>query len=312
MAFCRPVGQAAEPDASVRMVLRPMAARAMRRKLVAARLARLLTDRRAARLAELPPAPEPPVVEGASANPLDRFIVAGWASLPADERPDGLCDDATFARRVYLDLIGVIPTLAELNHFLGRFIGRQAGQTDRSLLARKADYAAHWTVFGKTRWPARSVLAQGGIPTRGNYRQWLLDSFAREQALRRDGGRADRSDDARPPGGRESGFVRHEVSDRVRAQRGPHRHAANGGHVGQVFLSASMKCASCHDHFENRRVDAGAVPGFCRPVRPARPGKHPLRRPQRPIRRRPAFRSTCRAPARGPAASTTGCTWRRS
>ena len=74
-------------------------------------------------------------------------------------------------------MIGVIPSLVELNHFLSdSSAGKRAKLIDQ-LLNRKADYAAHWAPFWEDALASQSVLAQGGIPTRGNYRQWILDSF---------------------------------------------------------------------------------------------------------------------------------------
>ena len=211
-----------------------------------------LVERRAARLAELPPAAEPPAIDGAADHPLDRFIVAGWSSLPAVERPAALCDDATFARRVYLDLIGVIPTVGELNHFLADSSPEKRTKLIDHLLDRKAEYAAHWTVFWEDALASQNVLAQGGIPTRGELSPVAARQFRGQQALRRDVGRADRSDHARPSEGRvnqdlfgtkyQVEFVRNE-DHTVTLQ--------TAAAVGQVFLSTAMKCASCHDHFEN-------------------------------------------------------------
>ena len=211
----------------------------------------LLVQRRAARLAELPPAPEPPAVDGSITNPLDRFIVAGWSTLPADERPTALCDDATFARRVYLDLIGVIPGRVELNKFLADSSPDKRSRLIDRLLDRKAEYAAHWTVFWEDALASQNVLAQGGIPTRGNYRQWLLDSFTANMPY--DVMLAELIDPTMP--GHQAAenqdlfgtkyqveFVRNEDHN-VTLQ--------TAAAVGQVFLSTAMKCASCHDHFEN-------------------------------------------------------------
>ncbi|HTU25647.1 MAG TPA: DUF1549 and DUF1553 domain-containing protein [Pirellulales bacterium] len=211
----------------------------------------LLVERRAARLAELPPVAEPPVVEGSGDNPLDRFIVASWSSLPSADRPAALCDDATFARRVYLDLTGVIPSRAELNRFLADSATDKRSKLVDRLLDRKAEYAAHWTVFWEDALASQNVLAQGGIPTRGNYRQWLLDSFTANKPY--DVMLAELIDPTMP--GHQAAvdqdlfgtkyqveFVRNE-DHTVTLQ--------TAAAVGQVFLSSAMKCASCHDHFEN-------------------------------------------------------------
>ena len=45
--------------------------------------------------------------------------------------PSGLASDDEFLRRVYLDVIGQLPTLDETQGLPGRRVGRQAGQADR-------------------------------------------------------------------------------------------------------------------------------------------------------------------------------------
>ena len=210
-----------------------------------------LIQRRAQRIKELPAAPAPPTVAGPTANPIDQFIVAGWSSLDPSERPSDICDDATFARRVYLDLIGVIPSLVELNHFLVDASPQKRAKLIDQLLARRNDYATHWLPFWEDALASQTVLDQGGVPTRGNYRPWILASFAANKPY--DVLVAELIDPSMP--GRQPArtdeifgtkyqieYVRNEDLT-VTLQT-----AAN---IGQVFLSTSMKCASCHDHFED-------------------------------------------------------------
>src|SRR4029079_8398288 len=96
-------------------------------------------------------------------NPFDTFTVARWSSAPAGPEPQ-VCDDATFLRRVYLDVIGVIPTPAEVNRFLASPATDSKGEklVDQ-LLDRTADYAAHWAAFWEDALASQNVLAQGGI-----------------------------------------------------------------------------------------------------------------------------------------------------
>ena len=161
-----------------------------------------------------------------------------------------MCDDATFARRVYLDLAGVVPTIVELNQFLvDSSEGKRRKLVDH-LLSRREDYAAHWTPFWEDALASQTVLAQGGIPTRGNYRDWILQSFERNRPF--DVMVAELLDPAMP--GRKTAvrqdifgveytieYVRNEDHTQTLQT------AAN---VGQVFLGAAMKCASCHDSFD--------------------------------------------------------------
>ncbi|HUY88061.1 MAG TPA: DUF1549 and DUF1553 domain-containing protein [Pirellulales bacterium] len=215
-----------------------------------------LVQRREQRLAQLPAPPAPPQVDlpAAAANPIDQFIIAAWqtAGLEAAKKPPALCDDAAFARRAFLDLIGVIPTPLEVNRFLADHSPQKRGKLVDQLMARRAEYAAHWTPFWEDALASQPVLGQGGIPTRGNYRDWLLASFEHNRPY--DVMVAELIDPTMPGRRREVdeeligtryaiGYVRNE-DHRVTLQT-----AAN---VGQVFLGTSMKCASCHDHFENQ------------------------------------------------------------
>lgn len=212
---------------------------------------RLLVQRRATRLKDLPAPPEPPKTETPAVNPLDAYIAARWPA-ETQKQPPQLCDDATYLRRVYLDTIGVIPTTTETN----RFLAGGANQAKREklvdlLLARRADYAAHWAAFWEDALASQNVLATGGILTRGNYRDWLLASFEANRPYdvmvaelidptmpRRQGAK---SEDVL--GSRHSiEYIRNEDLTLTLQT------AAN---VGQVFLGTGMKCASCHDHFEN-------------------------------------------------------------
>jgi len=138
-----------------------------------------LLERRAERLKQFPPPPAPPTVEQPTANAIDQFIVAAWqaARLDAAKEPPPVCDDATFVRRTYLDVIGVIPTVVEINRFLADRSPQKRAKLVDQLLARRAEYAVHWTPFWEDALASQPVLGQGGIPTRGNYREWLLASF---------------------------------------------------------------------------------------------------------------------------------------
>jgi hypothetical protein len=210
-----------------------------------------LVERRELRFKQLPAPPVPPHPDGPALNPIDQFIVAAWRTAPAHDEPQ-TCDDSTFLRRVYLDVIGVIPTLHEAN----RFLASGAKETKREklvdqLLARKSDYAAHWTAFWEDALASQNVRTQGGILTRGNYRDWLTESF--EQNRPYDVMVAELLDPTMR--GRKSA----ETAD-VLGAKFAIEYVRNEDHtatlqtaanVAQVFLATSMKCASCHDHFEN-------------------------------------------------------------
>lgn len=210
-----------------------------------------LIERRAARLSQMPPKPTPPKVGNGTLQPIDCFVAAKWPEAPGGAKPR-ICDKATYLRRVYLDVIGAIPTAIETNRFLSGKDNQEAREklVDQ-LLAREGEYAAHWTTFWEDALASQTVPSQGGILTRGNYRQWLLASFEQNRPF--DVMVAELIDPTMPRRKEAEAkevlgttynieFVRNE-DHTVTLQT-----AAN---IGQVFLGTSMKCASCHDHFEN-------------------------------------------------------------
>src|SRR5580693_6208129 len=74
--------------------------------------------KRAARLWSLQPVIEPAIPVGvtASRNPIDAFIAAEYKAKGLV--PVGKADKLTLLRRVYFDLIGLPPTIAEEDAFL--------------------------------------------------------------------------------------------------------------------------------------------------------------------------------------------------
>ncbi len=213
----------------------------------------LFVLRRELRLARLPKAAPPPDAHPESDNPIDGFIAARWreAGLPEASAPPPLVDDATFLRRASLDVIGVIPEPGEVAAFVADTSpGKRAAAVDR-LLARSEDYAAHWTPFWEEALGSQTTRLQGGIATRGNYREWIFrqmadnvpfDVFA-ASLIDPQMPRHKPSTEVAPNGKRlRIGYVLNNTpTDAIQT-------AAN---VAQVFLGTSMKCASCHNHFSN-------------------------------------------------------------
>lgn len=223
-----------------------------------------LIDRRTSRLAHLPPAPTPPTVTGPTNNPIDQFIVDAWqkAGLPEAKKPPELCDDATFARRVHLDLLGVIPSFVELNRFLADSSKNKREKLIELLLARKSEYAAHWAPFWEDALASQNVLTQGGIITRGNYRDWIVQSFEKNRPY--DVMVAELIDPTMP--GRQGAKTQDVLGVQYKIE-----YVRNEDHmltlqtasnVGQVFLGTGMKCAGCHDHFENKEWTQDRFLGF--------------------------------------------------
>jgi len=220
----------------------------------------LFIERRSQRLKTVPAPPIPPAVsgptgKGPAAGDIDRFIIDRWraAELVEANDPPPLCSDATFLRRVYLDLIGVIPTLEQAKQFdADRSLDKRERVIDQ-LLDRHDDYADHWTAFWQEAIGSANSDVIGGIPTRGSYREFLRTSFQTNKPFdlmvaelvtpRLPGHQPVRKMDILA--GKQTlliGFVQNDT----------HQHTSQTAAViGQVFLGTSMKCASCHSHFLN-------------------------------------------------------------
>jgi mono/diheme cytochrome c family protein len=206
------------------------------------------------RLTLLPKLPNPPNVKGPVFNPIDQFIEAMWkqAGLKEANDPPAVCSDAAFLRRVYLDVVGVIPTAAEARRFLEDPNPDKRVRLVDELLARNEDYAAHWTPFWEEAIGSSNVGITGGIGSRGNHREWIYQSFVHNKPF--DLMVAELIDPTLP------GYRKPEVGE-ANGKRVVSAYIRNETHVetiqsaanvAQVFMGTEMKCASCHNHFLNK------------------------------------------------------------
>jgi hypothetical protein len=159
--------------------------------------------------------------------------------------PPSLADDSTYLRRVYLDLIGILPSPEETAAFLANPHPDKRAVVARELLARDVDYADHWMVFWNDL--LRNDYAGTGYIDGGRKQitAWLYrslinnkpyDVFARELIA---------------PAPESEGFSKGIIwRGATSAGQKPEMQFAQS--VGQTFLGINMKCASCHDSFTDR------------------------------------------------------------
>ncbi|MDB6121795.1 MAG: hypothetical protein JWQ71_788 [Pedosphaera sp.] len=214
-----------------------------------------LVAQRTVRMAYLPKVPVPPKVKGTTFNAIDQFIVGKWETDPIAKqtgKDPTVCNDTTFLRRVYLDVTGVIPTVAQAEKFLDDKSPVKRVKLVDELLSRKEDYAAHWVPFWEEALGSANVIMQGGIPTHGNYRNWIYQSFVDNKPY--DVMVAELIDPLMPD-------YQKPVVSSANGKRTVATYIQNETHtltiqsaanVSQVFLGTGMKCASCHNHFLNK------------------------------------------------------------
>ncbi|MEX0612682.1 MAG: DUF1549 domain-containing protein [Pirellulales bacterium] len=227
--------------------LRVPSARARKVRLLLALLF-LLAARPAPALAQtgglaLRPPELPPATEGSGlTNPID-LLLAPY--LEEHELPAGrLVDDARFARRVYLDAIGLVPSAEELKDFVDDPRPDKRERLVDALLADRRRYAEHWLTFWND--ALRNDYRGTGYIDGGRKQitDWLYaalennmpyDQFVRELI---------------DPSPASEGFIKGIVwRGVVNASQVPEVQAAQN--VSQIFLGINLKCASCHDSFIN-------------------------------------------------------------
>ena len=177
---------------------------------------------------------EPPlagVTEGARA--IDELVAAKFKSLRI--APSAVCDDETFLRRVTLDLVGLVPTLAERAAFLADPSSDKRARKVDELMARKEFtelWVMRWAEILQIRSLGNEVSPKGAIL----YHQWLdrriaanepVDKMVRD-LLTASGGTFDN-----PP------------TNYFQLERDTLKLSEN---VAQAFLGMRIQCAQCHNH----------------------------------------------------------------
>lgn len=177
-----------------------------------------------------------------SGNPIDRLIGAYFAKN--DIAVPDLVDDRTFARRAYLDLIGLLPTETELDTFMSASGKDKREKLVADLLADRRSYAEHWMTFWND--CLRNDFQGTGYIDGGREQitRWLYgalrenkpyDQFARELIA---------------PDRAAQGFIK-GITWRGATSANQMVPLQAARSVAQVFLGVNLKCASCHDSFVN-------------------------------------------------------------
>ena len=184
----------------------------------------------------------PPAIQGRD-NPIDRILDTELAKS-GSKAPERV-DDATFARRVHLDLVGLLPEPEALAKFLSDPSPERRRQLVASLLADDVAYAEHWLTFWNDL--LRNDYTGTGFITGGRKQisAWLYrslvenkpyDQFARELIA---------------PSPDSEGFSA-GIRWRGDVSAGQTVEIQFAQSVGQSFLGINLKCASCHDSFVDR------------------------------------------------------------
>ncbi len=182
------------------------------------------------------------LVERPSVHPIDNLL-AGYFAGHGVAFP-GSIEDRIFARRVYLDLIGLLPTPEQLDAFLADSAPDKRARLVRQLLDDRRGYADHWLTFWndllRNDYKGAGFIDGGRKQISGWLYSSLLDNMPYNRFVA----------ELVNPTKASEGFARGIIwRGTVNASMLPPMQAAQN--VSQVFLGVNLKCASCHDSFIN-------------------------------------------------------------
>jgi hypothetical protein len=180
-------------------------------------------------------------------NFIDRLVHAQLRKL--NIAPAEVCDDATFLRRAYLDVIGTLPTVAEARAFLADVRADKRQRLVDELLQRP-EYADYWAlIWSDLLRVDRQTLGHKGAYA---YYRWIRESFARNKPMDR--------------------FARELLTASGPLDEAPEgnffqvtkRPGDMASTFSQVFLGVRIACAECHHHPFDRwsQTDYYGMVGF--------------------------------------------------
>ena len=151
--------------------------------------------------------------------------------------PSGVCDDQTFVRRAYLDLIGLLPTRAERDQFVADTKPAKRAKLVDALLDRP-EFVDLWVMKWAELLEIRSGNNGNGISYKSAllYYDWLKDQFAHGVPI-------DKIVQAliAPSGG----TFDNPATNYYQAENDTLKMSEN---TAQVFMGIRVQCAQCHNH----------------------------------------------------------------
>ena len=194
-------------------------------------LTRYLNKHVSTRITLLPERPEFAWNDPVPFNYIDEHIFTKLRRLRMN--PSGLCDDATFVRRAFLDIIGTLPTAAEARSFVAD-PAKDKRETLVKQLLQRPEYSQFWAL----KWSdllrnEEKVLDSTGVEA---FHGWMRESFDQGKGIDQ--------------------FVRELLTARGSTYKNPpanyYRALRNptdrSEATAQLFLGARLRCAKCHNH----------------------------------------------------------------
>jgi hypothetical protein len=163
---------------------------------------------------------------------IDRDIKAGWTKEKIT--PPAKSSDAVFLRRIYLDLVGMIPTYDETTAFLKDTDPKKREKLVDKLLADPRYARQQAQVFDLAMLTRNHKLVEGqsGYRNRGRFRVWLAKQFEANEPYDRIAAKILQAEED----GSQLFFAVYNNADEMVTS------------VSRFFLATQIQCAKCHDH----------------------------------------------------------------
>ena len=182
-------------------------------------------------------------------NPIDAFVAAKHAELALTPRPDAA--KHVLLRRVYLDLIGLPPTRAELHAFLSDASPDAYEKVVDRLLASPQygqRWGRHWMdVWRYSDWAGFQAEVRESQPHVWRWRDWVVESLNADKPydqMVREMLAGDEIAPTDPDVVRATGFLArnwYKFNRNVWLEN-------TVEHTSKAFLGITINCARCHDH----------------------------------------------------------------
>lgn len=175
---------------------------------------------------------------------IDRRLEGLWRADGVEPPPS--CDDLTFLRRATLDLVGRVPTLAEIRAF-EKDQGRRKALIDRLLASD--EHADHWA-----RLLARRLLGEFDTPSFPALHRWLKDELIRKTSWKDLTVKlltASGTPKENPAVLFLAAHLGQPVPGQARGREGLTDMMPLTGRTVWSFLGVQLHCAQCHDHAFN-------------------------------------------------------------
>ena len=190
---------------------------------------------------------------GAQAIVIPRDLEYTWPEIPENNYidtlvnaklrklrilPSEVCSDEVFLRRVYLDIVGVPPTVEEFREFMGDPASDKREKLVDALLERK-EFSELWVMkFAELLQIRSGGVGAGGISYKGAllYYNWLQEKIANNVPI---------NQVVQEMLSASGSTFTEPATNFYQLERDTKKLAEN---VAQVFMGMRIQCAQCHNH----------------------------------------------------------------